>query len=113
MTDGQQDRQQDRQQEPRRPEQHDRDELEEATRRFLHSLVDTGRSATLRPINRMPRQPREHFLAAGREFVRGWAALVNEFADAIERVATESSTATHPGDDAHAASHGHNARPTT
>jgi hypothetical protein len=107
------DRQQDRQEEPRRPEQRDRDELEEATRHFVHSLVDTGKSATLRPIKRMPRQPREHFLAAGREFMRGWAALVNEFADAIERVDTESSTATHPEDDGHAHPHGHDARPTT
>jgi hypothetical protein len=37
--------------------------------------------------------------------------LVDEFADAIDRVATESSTGTHPGDDAHAPPRENNARP--
>jgi hypothetical protein len=82
--------------------QAERQELQQATRRFIGSLV-TGRSVALLPVTRLPREPRQHFLAAGREFTRGWAALVREFADGIEGLAKETSTPTHDGASAHAA----------
>lgn len=73
----------------------EREELKEATRRFFHSLVRTGKSAPLTPITRIPLKPRQHFLAAGVEFTRGWAALIREVADGIDRFATGSSAPTH------------------
>jgi hypothetical protein len=79
--------------------QAEREELQQATRRFIVSLVRTGGSVALLPVSRLPREPRQHFLAAGREFTRGWAALVREFADGIEGLAKETSTLTHDGAD--------------
>jgi hypothetical protein len=92
----------DRHEEQRQTRQTEREELQQATRRFIRSLVRTGGSATLLPVTRMPREPRQHFLAAGREFTRGWAALARELADGIEEIAKETSTATHGGEDAQA-----------
>ena len=84
----------------------EREELKEAARHFFHSLVQTGKSAPLSPITRIPQKPRQHFLAAGREFTRGWAALIREFADGIDRFAAGGSVATRPGEDAHVSAHG-------
>src|SRR5215469_12983585 len=72
----------------------EREELKEATSRFFHSLVRTGKSAPLTPITRIPLKPRQHFLAAGVEFTRGWAALIREVADSIDRFAAGSSPPT-------------------
>ena len=74
----------------------EREELKEASRRFFRSLVQTGKSAPLTPITRIPQKPRQHFLAAGVEFTRGWAALIRELADGIDRLATGDSTPTRP-----------------
>ncbi len=74
----------DKQEGQRRAMQAEREELQQATRRFLRSLARTGGSMALLPVTRLPREPRQHFLAAGREFTRGWAALVREFAGSIE-----------------------------
>jgi hypothetical protein len=92
----------DKQEGQRRAMQAEREELQQATRRFIRSLARTGGSMALLPVTRLPREPRQHFLAAGREFTRGWAALVREFADGIEGIAKETSTPTHDGVDAHA-----------
>jgi hypothetical protein len=72
----------------------EREELKEATRRFFHSLVQTGKSAPLTPITRIPQKPRQHFLAAGAEFTRGWAALIHEIANGIDRLAAGGTTPT-------------------
>jgi hypothetical protein len=77
----------------------EREELKEATRRFFRSLVRTGKSAPLTPITRIPQKPRQHFLAAGAEFTRGWAALIREVADGIDRFAAGSSVPTRAAED--------------
>ncbi|MBV9691351.1 MAG: hypothetical protein JO202_16750 [Ktedonobacteraceae bacterium] len=82
--------------------QAEREELQQATRYFIRSLVRTGESVALLPITRLPRELRQHFLAAGREFTCGWAALVREFASGIEELAKETGTSTSDGEDAHA-----------
>ena len=92
----------DKQERQRQAMQAEREELQQATLRFILSLARTGRSMALLPITRLPREPQQHFLAAGREFTRGWAALVREFAGGIEGLAKETSTLTHDGEDAHA-----------
>jgi hypothetical protein len=92
----------DKQEGRRRAMQAEREELPQATQRFIRSLTRTGGSVVLLPITRLPREPRQHFLAAGREFTRGWAALVREFASSIEGFAIVTSTPTHDGEDAHA-----------
>jgi hypothetical protein len=84
----------------------EREELKEATRHFFHSLVQTGKRAPLSPITRIPPKPRQHFLAAGREFTRGWTALIREFADGIDRLAAGGSGPTRAGEDAHTPAHG-------
>jgi hypothetical protein len=98
---------QEKQEEQRLRGQLEREELEEATRHFVHSLLQTGKSVTLLPVTRIPPEPRKHFMSASREFTRGWAALVREFANAIDRIADGSSRATHSGEDAHGPAHGH------
>ena len=92
----------DKQEEQKRTMQAEREELQQATRRFIRSLVRTGGSIALLPVTRLPREPRQHFLTAGREFTRGWAALVHEFADGIEGLARATGTPTHDGAGAHA-----------
>jgi len=85
----------------RRPAmQAEREELQQATRRFIRSLARTGGSVALLPVTRLPREPRQHFLAAGREFTRGWATLLQEFAHGIEEIAKDVGTSTHRGEDA-------------
>ena len=96
----------DKQDGQRRTMQAEREELQQATRHFIRSLVRTGGSVALLPITRLPRVPQQHFLAAGREFTRGWAALVREFAGGIEGLAKETSTAIHDGEGAHATGEG-------
>jgi hypothetical protein len=92
-----------KQSEQRRRTQPEYEELKKATRQLMRSLVHTGKSLTLLPITSFPLEPRQHFLAAGREFTRGWAALVRELADGIDGIATETSAAaTHSGEDGHA-----------
>ncbi|PWT71013.1 MAG: hypothetical protein C5B60_11490 [Chloroflexi bacterium] len=81
-------------------------ELREATRLFFRSLVHTGRNMTLLPVTRVPRESRQHFGAAGREFTRGWAALIRGFADRIDKVAKEASSPGRPGEAGHSTDHG-------
>jgi hypothetical protein len=76
--------------------------LQQASRRFIRSLVHIGGSVVFLPVTCQPREPRQHFLAAGREFTRGWATLVREFADGIDGLAKETSAPTDSGADAHA-----------
>ena len=87
--------------------QQEQEELTEATRVFIRSLVNTGRNITLYPITRLPRDSRQHFLASGREFTRGWAALIRGFADGIDGLAKEGNTPSRSGADGHATSGGH------
>ena len=60
----------DKQEGQRRAMQAEREELQQAMRRFLRSLARTGGSVALLPVTRLPREPRQHFLAAGREFTK-------------------------------------------
>jgi hypothetical protein len=83
---------QDSQGDQRRRVQNEQEELTEATRLFIRSVVHTGRSMTLSPITRLPRDSRQHFLAAGREFTRGWAALIRGLADGIDELANTPPT---------------------
>ena len=91
----------DKQKEQRQTVQAEREELQQATRHFIRSLVRTGGSVALLPVTRLPREPRQHFLAAGREFTHAWVALVREWAFGIERIARETGTPTHDEEDAH------------
>jgi hypothetical protein len=98
---------QDKQREQGRRVPPEGEELREATRLFMRSLAHTGRSLTLLPVTSIPQEPRQHFLAAGREFTRGWAALVRELADGIDRAAMGRSTSTRSGEDGRASAPGH------
>ncbi len=98
---------QDKQDEQRLRGQLEQEELKEATRRFVHSLLQIGKGAPLRPIARIPQKPRQHFVAAGREFTRGWAALVREFADGIDQLASGNGAPNHHGENAHNPDRGH------
>ena len=98
---------QERQKEQGRRAPSEGEELREATRLFMRSLVNTGKSLTLLPVTSIPQEPRQHFLAAGREFTRGWAALVRELADGIDAIATGSKTGSHSREDGHGNAPGH------
>lgn len=89
-------------QERQRPNRNtERGELQQATQRFIRSLFRTGVNVALLPVKRLPPEPQQHFQAAGREFTRGWATLVREFADRLEERAEDASTRTQLGADAH------------
>jgi len=49
----------------------EREELQQATQRFIRSMFRTGVSLALLPVNRLPPKPRQHFHAAGRELPTG------------------------------------------
>ena len=79
----------------------EREELQQATRRFIRSVFRNGASLALLPVNRLPRKPRQHFHAAGREFAHGWAALIHGLADGIEEITKDANTSTNTGETPH------------
>ena len=91
----------DKQEGQRRSMNTEREELQQATRRFIRSVFRNGASLALLPVNRLPRKPRQHFHAAGREFAHGWAALIHGFADGIEEITKDSNTSTNTGETPH------------
>jgi hypothetical protein len=98
---------QDKQMDQGRHAQPESEELRMATRLFMRSLAHTGKSLSLLPVTSIPREPRQHFLAAGREFTRGWAALVRELADGIDAMATGKRASTRSSEDGHSSGPGH------
>ena len=79
----------------------EREELQQATRRFIRSVFRTGVSLALLPVNRLPPKPRQHFHAAGREFTHGWATLVHGLADGIEEMVKDTNPSTTLGEGPH------------
>ena len=84
----------DKQERPGRRMDAEREELQQATGRFIRSMLRTGISLALLPVNRLPRKPRQHFQSAGREFTRGLATLVHEFGDGLEEMAKDVNVST-------------------
>ena len=76
----------------------EREELQLATRHFIRSMLRAGVSVALLPVNRLPREPQQHFQAAGREFTHGVAKLVHHLANGLEEMAKEASTSTPIGE---------------
>jgi hypothetical protein len=76
----------------------EREELQQATRRFMRSVFRTGVSLALLPVKRLPRKPQQHFSTAGREFTHGLATLVHELAHGLEELAKDTSTSTNLGE---------------
>lgn len=64
-------------------------ELQQAAQRFIRSIFRTGVSLAFLPVNRLPREPRQHFQAAGREFTHGLAKLVRTASDHLEEMAKD------------------------
>jgi len=83
-----------KQQKYRRSMDAEREDLQQAARRFMRSMFRTGVSFALLPVSRLPQKPRQHFHAAGREFTHGVATLVHELANGIEGMAKDASTTT-------------------
>jgi hypothetical protein len=76
----------------------EREELQQATQRFIRSMFRAGVSLALLPIHRLPPKPQQHFHAAGREFTHGWAALIHGLADGIEEMAEDTNPSTTLGE---------------
>ena len=72
----------------------ERQELQQASQRFIRSMFRTGISLALLPVSRLPRKSQQHFQAAGREFTRGLATLAHGFAENLEERAQDASRAT-------------------
>src|SRR5713226_8458543 len=91
------------QEEHRQNVDHEREELQQATKHFIRSMFRTGMSLALLPVNRLPQRPQRHFQAAGREFTHGLAALIHELAQGLEKMANDANTSTDSGEspDAH------------
>jgi hypothetical protein len=67
----------------------DRDELREDSQQFFRTLFRMGVRLTLAPIYLLPREPRGHFVSAGREFTRGFTSLAHELADTVDKFVEE------------------------
>ena len=83
-----------KQEEPRRTLDAEREELQQATKRFIRSVFRTGVRVALLPINSLPRKSQQHFHAAGREFTHGLTTLIHGLADGIEEMAKETTPVT-------------------
>ena len=91
----------DKQEGQRRSMKAEREELQQATRHFIRSMVRTGVRVALFPVNRLPREPQEHFQTAGREFTLGVATLVHKLAESLEEMAKDANTSTSFGEGPH------------
>jgi hypothetical protein len=78
----------------------EREELRQTTQLFIGRLFRTGVNVAFLPITSLPQESQDHFLAASREFTRGWAALLHEFAHTIEEMNKAGSTPTRYREDA-------------
>lgn len=88
----------DKQEGQRRSMDAEREELQQATRRFIRSVFRTGVSLAILPVKRLPRKPQQHFYTAGREFTHGLATLVHELAYGLEEFAKDTNTSTNFGE---------------
>jgi len=79
----------------------EREELQQATKRFIRSVFRTGVSVAFLPVSRLPRKPKQHFYAAGREFTHGLTSLIHGLADGIEKMAKETNPVTPLGEGPH------------
>ncbi len=70
-------------------EQSLRDEFKEASQHFFRTLFRVGVHLTLAPVYFLPRDPRGHFVSAGREFTRGLTTLAHELADDVDKIVDE------------------------
>src|SRR5437870_3879016 len=77
----------------------EREELQQATERFMRSMLRTGVSLALLPVSWLPPQPQQHFQSAGREFTMGLATLVHELADGLEGMTGEANTPANTAED--------------
>jgi hypothetical protein len=73
-------------------EQSLRDELKEASQQFFSTLFRVGVRLTLTPMYLLPKEPREHFVSAAREFTRGLTTLAHELADNVDKIVEEVET---------------------
>jgi hypothetical protein len=71
---------------PTPDEKTDRDELKEASQQFFRTLFRAGVHLAMTPVSKLPEEPREHFVSAGREFTRGLATLARELADDFDKI---------------------------
>ncbi len=65
------------------------DELKGASQQFFSTLFRMGVRLALAPVYLLPREPRGHFVGAGREFTRGFTSLAHELADSVEKIVEE------------------------
>ena len=86
---------------PRRTLDAEREELQQATKRFIRSVVRTGVRIAFFPFTSLPRTSQQHFQAAGRELTHGLTTLVHELADGIEERVKESNPSTPRGEGPH------------
>jgi hypothetical protein len=77
---------------PTPDEQSLRDELKVASQQFFNTLFRVGIRLTLMPMSLLPKEPREHFVSAAREFTRGFTTLAHEFADNVDKIVEEVET---------------------
>ena len=66
-----------------------RDELREDSQHFFRTLFRMGVRLTLAPVYLLPKEPRGHFVSAGREFTRGFTSLAHELADTVDKMVEE------------------------
>jgi hypothetical protein len=67
-------------------EQSLREELKGASQQFFRTLLRVGVHLALAPVYLLPREPRGHFVSAGREFTRGFTSLAHELADNVDKM---------------------------
>ena len=70
-------------------EQSLRDELREDSQQFFRTLFRMGVRLTLAPVYLLPKEPRGHFVSAGREFTRGFTSLAHELAGTVDKIVEE------------------------
>jgi hypothetical protein len=74
---------------PATDEQSLRGEIKETSQQFFRALFRVGVHLALAPVYLLPREPRGHFVSAGREFTRGLTTLAHELADDVDKIVDE------------------------
>ena len=69
-----------------------REELKGTSQQFFRTFLRMGVHLALAPVYLFPEEPREHFMSAGREFIRGFTTLAHVLADDVDKIADKVET---------------------
>ncbi len=68
-------------------------ELREDSQQFFRTFFRAGVRLALAPVYLLPKEPRDHFVSAGREFTHGFTSLAHELVETVDKLVDEVESA--------------------